>query len=110
MIFYQLVSPDVFEDETHFNIENDIKAQVVDLSSVKNPDEGLRSILSTANLEAFGLSVTPSRKIAKNDDFFEILTLGGFREFATVSDFGKVTVICHRSSEYQYGEWLYGVQ
>ena len=74
VIFYQLVSPEVFMDETHFNIQNDIKAQVVDLSGAKNVGDELRTILNSAGSEAFGLSLVPSRKVAKNDDFFEYLT------------------------------------
>lgn len=74
VIFYQMVSPEVFASEMHFELKNDIKAQVVDLSGSKDAHSDLLNIQETAQNRIYGLSLVPSKKVAKNGNFFENFT------------------------------------
>ena len=66
-----MVSPEVFASEMHFELKNDIKAQVVDLSGSKDAHSDLLNIQETAQNRIYGLSLVPSKKVAKNGNFFE---------------------------------------
>lgn len=74
VIFYQMVTPEVFANEANFKIQSDVKAQVVDLSSSKDANGDLTKILESGEIGKCGLSLCPCKKVTKNSDFLNNFT------------------------------------